>query len=188
MLAPGLYVWYNKNIKIGGNTIFNHNLFIAGVWTVSDLFSNDTIIPFSIWRKRGVTELDRILWTGITKVIKNKFALPVTKLVSVTCGIESDFKFISIQKVTQKHIKAILAETKYSQLKDGDEKYKLKAKNLYGPVERIEWYEIFQLLHNAPVDNKVKVLQYKIIMRYVPTNLLLYKIKRLTVRLVPSVC
>ena len=50
----------------------------------------------------------------------------------------------------------------------------------YGKLSDAEWENIFILPHILPVENKVKEMQYKILFRYVPTNKLLYKIKRKT--------
>ena len=169
------YIWYNKKIKIGGSTVYNSNLFRAGLWQVSDLFDDNITIPFSVWVERGANEADQMVWLGIVKILKRIFLLPVSKLIHIECGIED----ASIHKVTQKHIKDFLRNVKYAKIKDKDEKYKLKANNLYGPVENEQWCDIFQLVHNAPVDNKIKELQYKIIMRFIPTNYLLYKMKKI---------
>ena len=43
-----------------------------------------------------------------------------------------------------------------------------------------EWKAIFLIPTLSPVENKIKDLQYKIIMRFVPTNYLLYKMKKVS--------
>ena len=75
----------------------------------------------------------------------------------------------------QKHIKDFLRNEKYKSLTNNDFKYKLKANQIYKDIEDEDWKTIFLSMQQSIVDNKTKELQYKIIMRYVPTNHLLYK-------------
>ena len=58
------FIWYNKNVKLGGKTVFNENLFSMGIWTLHDLFDNEnhSLIPFNRFRERGATENDRLCW------------------------------------------------------------------------------------------------------------------------------
>ena len=70
-----------------------------------------------------------------------------------------------------------LAEKKLSSLKDTDFKYRIKNESIHGIITDDEWENVFMIPTLCPVDNKTKHLQYKIIMRFVPTNKLLYNIK-----------
>ena len=39
---------------INGKTVYNERLFMAGLWSVSDLFDrNDSVTPFRVWVVRG---------------------------------------------------------------------------------------------------------------------------------------
>ena len=90
-------------------------------------------------------------------------------------GVNLESGFINIEKVTQKHIKILLAEEKQNSLRTNDYKYRLKHESLHGFLSSNEWKNIFLIPRTLPVDNKTKDLQYKIIMRFIPTNYLLYK-------------
>ena len=71
-----------------------------------------------------------------------------------------------------------LAEKKLSSLKDTDFKYRIKNESIHGSITDDEWENIFMIPTLCPVDNKTKDLQYKIVMRFVPTNKLLYNMKK----------
>ena len=172
------YLWYNRDIKLGGKSVYNGNLFSIGMWTISDLFIGESIIPFNTWLQRGAREMDRLLWGGIVNIVKSKHHLPHPNSVP-PCGIVFGNECLSMQKVTQKHIKTLLANYKYNKLNEGNEKYKSKAVHLYGNIHQDDWENIFSAVHNAPVDNKTKDIQYKLLMRFLPTNHLLYKMKKI---------
>ena len=171
-------LWYNKYIKVGGKSVFNSNLFSIGMWTVEDLYCEESLIPFHTWIKRGASENDRITWCGIIKSIrqhKHKFC----KNDSFFCGISYKESFITIQNVKQKDIKKLMQNVKYKNLSITDFKYKLKANQIYENLSEDDWKTIFLLAQRSLVDNKSKELQYKIIMRYVPTNYILHKMKKI---------
>ena len=81
--------------------------------------------------------------------------------------------------VTQKHIKLILANTKYNIIDTSALKYRIKYNALFG-IQNDDWENIFQVLHNLTIDNKAKEFQYKNIMRCILTNYLLHKMDKLT--------
>ena len=45
-------------------------------------------------------------------------------------------------------------------------------------MDEIDWESIYSLPRNILKENKVIELQYKILFRYIPTNKLLYKMKK----------
>ena len=51
----------------------------------------------------------------------------------------------------------------------------MKHESIHGTITDKEWESIFMGPALAPVDNKFKDLQYKIIMRFTTTNYLLHK-------------
>ena len=99
--------------------------------------------------------------------------------MAFSCGLHINSSFINIEKVTQKQVKLVLSEKKLRPLKESDYKYKMKHESIQGPITDKEWESIFMVPALAPVDNKIKDLQYKIIMRFTPTNNLLYKMKKI---------
>ena len=63
-------------------------------------------------------------------------------------------------------------------MKEGDFKVKSKLCKIYGNLDDIDFECIYSLPRNILKDNKVIELQYKILFRYIPTNKLLYKMKK----------
>ena len=57
-------------------------------------------------------------------------------------------------------------------------KYRIKNESIHGIITDDEWENIFVIPTLCPVDSKSRDLQYKIIMRFVPTNKLLYNMKK----------
>ena len=54
-------LWYNKNLKIGGKTVYKARLFSTGLWVVQDLFENGILLPFETLLQRGAREIDRMI-------------------------------------------------------------------------------------------------------------------------------
>ena len=77
---------------------------------------------------------------------------------------------INIEKVTQKHIKMLLAEEKLNSLQANDYKYRLKYESVHGFLSSNEWKNIFLIPKTLPVDINLKTCNTKIIMRFIPTN------------------
>ena len=175
------YIWYNKNIKIASKCIYSSHLFTIGMWTIDDLFSNNVIVPFETWKARGARELDRLLWLGIIKQVQNvrtNVTIGNESPDPIPCGIVLKSNFISVENITQKHIKEILTDIKYNSFKCSNQKYKIKYNNILGPIAEEEWEKVFLTVRTLPLDNKTKDLQYKIVMRFVATNYLLYKMNK----------
>ena len=87
---------------------------------------------------------------------------------------------VTIEKLTQKHIRRILSDTKFKSLKAKDYKYRIKHERFQGTLSDEQWGKIFLIPRIAPVDNRTKDLQYKILIRFAPTNYLLFKMKKIT--------
>ena len=179
-LANFNFIWYNKDIKIEGNTVYCANLFSIGLWTIKDLYNtDDTIIPFSIWRRRGAKEIHRLLWMSIIR-IANTSLKHLIKTSTLHTKVTIKSQSVSIQTITQKHIKSILANVKYESINGSSLKYRIKWSENFGIIANEHWENIFKILHFSPIGNKTKDLQYKIILRVISTNYLLYKMGKVT--------
>ena len=151
-----------------------------GMWTVADLYESDgqTIIPFTTWLKRGAVERDRLVWLGIINVIKH-IQLNFCKSKMIKAGIYVNDKFIEVYNITQRDVTKLLSSKKYSKLKEVDFKFKAKANSIHGKINDDTWERLFLSIQRVNLDNKTKELQYKILMRYVGTNYILYKMKKI---------
>ena len=87
---------------------------------------------------------------------------------------------MDIKDVKQKNIIQLLSKTRYEKLKENDFKVRNKVVNLYNLNPDTDWSNLLTKCHTAPVNNKIKELQYRILMRYVSTNSLLYKMNIVT--------
>ena len=171
------YVFYNRHLSINRNIMYDNSLFEAGAWRVEDLFnSNGHVIPFSEWKRRGVTDKSFLVWRGLVQKIKTikatnrltnenmdklndlSFSLKSGQIVDILNSKTRDIydKLISqnICKLTNK------AMNKYSTM------YELKQE---------DWQEIYTTYRLCTNDNQIKELQYKILHRYIPTNKLLFQ-------------
>ena len=151
------------------------------MWFVDDLFENGKLILFETWKHRGASEIDRMIWCGVVPCVREKWNFDSVCReqhdipFQLSTGVNLESGFINIEKVTQKHIKILLAEEKLNSLRANDYKYRLKYESVHGLLSSNEWKNIFLIPRTLLIDNKTKDLQYKIIMRFIPTNYLLYK-------------
>ena len=121
-----------------------------------------------------------MIWCGIVKCITKEWNIQQIcndqsfQPLEFSCGLHINSSFVNIENVTQKQVKLVLSEKKLQPLKESDYKYKMKQESIHGTITDKEWESIFMDPALAPVDNKIKDLQYKIIMRFTPTNSMLY--------------
>ena len=166
---------------MGKESVFCSNLFSSGMWFVDDLFENGKLAMFETWKHRGASETDRMIWCGVVRCVREKWIFDSIcreqhdMLFQLPTGMNLESFFINIEKVIQKHIKMLLAEQKLNSLLANDYKYRIKHESVHGLLLSDEWKNIFLIPRTLPVDNKTKDLQYKIIMRFIPTNYLLHK-------------
>ena len=179
-IDENMFLWYNKEFRIGDKCLYNDTLFRAGLWSVVDLCKDNTVVPFEVWKERGAEEKDRMLWMGLIKIFNHNFKKVGIVEKGIKCGILVDGKFVSMQKVTQKVIKLHVVSKEYLDLQEKDKKYKHKADNNFGPIDKSEWKEVFEMPQILPIDNKGREVQYKILMRFFPTNSLLYHMNKVT--------
>ena len=173
------FLWYNKNLAINGKTVYNERLFMAGLWSISDLFDrNDICIPFGVWVGRGAHLTDFMLWRGIVNMVKQKqmphIKLDLNKGIVVINGKEKEIDILS-----QKELLKVYNDNDYKKLKQGDFKAKSKFNNAYGPLSETDWKNIYKIARSLKVRNKIKDFQYKILFRFLPTNRLLFKMEKI---------
>ena len=172
-------IWYNKNVKIGANTVYNNRLLQVGIWTGADLFDDQNkIISYKIWRERGALPQDYMLWRSIVASVKQKVKNQVIVKEIVYPFLKVKEKQINITKVTEKEIKLYYNEKEYSSLQENDFKVKQKYKEMYEDILEEDWKILYTLPRNLLRDNKIKEFQYKILFRYIGTNKLLHKMKK----------
>ena len=178
-------VWYNRNIKIGGSTIFRESLFRAGLWTVSDLYKDNSVVGFHEWCKRGVSPNCFYMWQQVVKAIPQRWKLVMREYnfeegnTHILSTILINNKEIDITKTEQKDIKHFFKLEAYKQLSATDFKARTKYKEKGITNDDFPWEQVYILYNKLPVSNKVATLQYKILFRIVATNSLLFKMKKI---------
>ena len=66
-------LWYNKNLKIGGNSIYSARLFSTGLCVVQNLFENGILLPLETLLQRGAREMDRMTWFGMIRCVDKTY-------------------------------------------------------------------------------------------------------------------
>ena len=82
--------------------MYSDSLFKCGLWTVSDLYEDNIVIPFKTWLKRGAQQSDYLLWRGLVTVV-TKTNLPKIKTKILNVGlIKTKKKNYLIDQVSKK--------------------------------------------------------------------------------------
>ena len=171
------FIWYNKDIKINKKTIYNHRLFQAGLWTLEDLYVDKIVIQFHVWLKRGAMPNDFLLWRGLVqKATKENLNSEIKFINRGYIQINNQSK--EIEGISQSDLNECFNRKDLQTLKKSDFKAKVKHENIHGAISDNEWRCIFNLLRSVKSRNYVKDIQYKIIYRFLATNKLLYKMKK----------
>lgn len=172
------FLFYNRHIKLNGKIVYDDYLFRAGIWRCCDLFDvNGNVVPFTVWGARGVPASRYLLWRGLLSTVK-KYELCMNnrcETISNKCILFSTNEIIDIQ--------CSLSKEMYSKI------IKLRKES---PTALKTYREYFPLLSDREVENmyilprictedmKLKEFQFKILHRYLPTSVLLYKMKKVT--------
>ena len=142
------------------------------MWIVDDLFDNG--------KHRGASEIDRMIWYGVVRCVREKWNFDSSykeqqdMSFQLSTGVNLESGFISIEKLTQKHTKILLAEKQLNSLRANNYEYRLKHESVHGFLSSNEWKNIL-LIPRTLLADKTKDLQYKIIIRFIQTDYLLHK-------------
>ena len=113
-IASSQCLWYNKNLKIGDKTVYSARLFSTGLWVVHDLFGNGILLPFETLLQRGTREMDRMTRFGMVRCVDKTYNFQDLELnakpLAINTGIILNSTFVSIDKVTQKHVRTSFLE------------------------------------------------------------------------------
>ena len=174
------YVWYNKEIKIGNETVFNANLFNIGIWKVSDLYENGKLINFSIWQQRGAKLASYIVWRGILKSIpvRWKEMLKVNEQIRCDCEhalIKCENYTKSLLLISEKELKNAFVALSVNK-NDQNTKAFIKYRNNFPMLTVEKWEHSFEYFKSILIENKVWEMQFKLLYNIIGTNKLQHKI------------
>ena len=171
------FLFYNKSVKIGGELVFDDELFSAGLWRFCDLFEqNGKTVPFNVWKSRGVSKSKFIIWRALITIVRGfKVAMHNESFVqnSNKSILLPTNDIIDVQSMSSKEVYRNIVKLKMEQ-----------------PTALSTYFEYFPGLNAKDVENMYvlprvctkdvvyKEFQYKILHKYLPTNVLLYKMKK----------
>jgi len=176
------FIWYNKDIRINKKVVYCKNMFASGLWVIPDLFDDDSnVIPFETWRARGVHISNYLLWRGLVQIaLKLEKTWYSERYRRINKGfIELDCYCISIDQVSQKEVKEAIRYKEYMNIIQTGYSSMNKYETLHGRIDINRWMDIYMLPRICDVSNHIKDLQYKIVHRFLPTQSLLYKMKKI---------
>ena len=171
------YVFYNKLLTVDNRMLYDDELFKAGMWKVSDIFdSSGFAIGFNVWKSRGVCKSKYMLWRSvISKVrslgisfVRDTLCNEHSSVVYLTHDDKIDLESSSSKDIYRKIVKLKL-ETPTSLNKYA---------NLIDTFTTTERKNMFLLPRICTKNTKLKEFQFKILHRYLPTNVLLFKMKK----------
>ncbi len=170
------FIFYNKKIKINGRMIYDSELFRAGLWRVNDLFKPDgTIITFNDWKLRGVSKSKFLTWRGLLEQVRslNFDTSNTDTIVSEKVIFLPTNEVIDIQKTNSKDIYSSIVKLRKEQ-----PKAIISFMNLFPSFQDVEHDNAFVIPRVCTNNNVLKEFQFKILHRYLPTNNLLFKMKK----------
>ena len=158
------FLFFNKNIKIGNQTLFFQQWYDLNILRIRDLSHNQGhFMTFQNFRANHPTlTINFITYMGLLRVIRqwaNNLGLGPTFVKEE--GELNVLKTIingnaSVRKTIAREQEPHSAITKWNQY-----------------FRNVDWTVVFDRLHNISLDNKLKWLQMRVIYRIIPTNRLL---------------
>ena len=145
---------------------------------MNDLYKDGNIVPFEVWKSRGVSNCEYMLWRGLLKSIPKEW----TEMLKGDQAIDDKMKLglvvygdnsTNIQNVSEKDVKKYYKHMAYTKLRAQDLKARAKYTMLF-QVEEDLWSDIYVLPFDIIYDHKIMDMQYRILHRYIGTNKLLY--------------
>ena len=171
------FMFYNRHVVVNGNMFYDDELFMAGLWYTADLFdSSGIVIPFHIWKTRGVSVSKYMLWRSLVSKIRsiNISYENVNYMYTHTKVVHINEKYVDIESTPTRELYAHLVK----QQLDTPTSY-AKYSQYVDQLTEIEKKNMFILPRICTQDNELKEFQYKVLHRYLPTNTLLIKMNRI---------
>ena len=169
-------IFYNKNIKIGRKYFFSWDFVQVGLWRLCDFYEEGKLVPFDIWKARGLPAPLYYQWLSVVNAIKT--TIKKCNIVNVhykNCiMIKLQNKSGSFEDMSSKQLYNLLLNYNCTFSK-AQQKHSLYFDLLFSFEQ---WERIYMLPHKTVKCNEVKEMQYKILHRYIATNRLLSLMKK----------
>ena len=171
------YVFYNKNVVINGRMIYDKQLLDAGIWRISDLFDEKgNTISFNEWKSKGVCKSKFMLWRCLISKIRSLNLVFANRKKEYNNDIYIHFtnNIVNIEDCKSRELYVALVKNK-NKIPTAQAKYL----NLLQNLTDNEIRSIYLNPRKCTTDNNIKDFQFKILHRFLPTNALLYKMKKI---------
>ena len=170
-------IFYNKHICINKHMIYNKSLFTAGIWYVKDLFkkfNNGNVITVD-HSKKGLMITEQFLLRSIISAIPTNWKKMVQNVEfnfqDACVSYRGEIK--QIEKLSSKQLKHLFIDIK--RIKPPAQlKYSLDFQ-----IDEDDWKKNYLRPKHLLYDHKIQETQFKILHNYVPTNRLLFKMKKI---------
>jgi len=178
IIVAKLIIWNNKNVTENKSTIFYKDWFDRGIQCFEHLFDyrNNTFYNFETFSylydipKNDFLKYFKII-SAIPPEIKLQLSIDGIILNSRTSLVENILKTKHVNKLLYNNLQIAVdkptAEIKWESI--------FKDTNL-----SLEWKLIYKNIYTTTIDTILRNFQYKLVMRILPTNALLYKYKYVT--------
>ena len=169
------FIFYNKHLKTDNRLIYDDELFKAGLWNVSDLFTPDgRVLSFNTWKSRGVCKSKFMLWRCLVSKVRS-FKVSMHNLDAYHCNkilLPTD-DIIELENTSSKELYSKIISVKAEQSKAVS-----RYLDIFPSLNSVELERMFILPRMCTKDNIIKEFQYKLLNRILPTNNLLFKMDK----------
>ena len=173
-------IWNNKAIRVGGKSVYNHNLASVGIIRIGDLITDDKeLITTHRLRELNISPLDAFNLIGLIEALPDDWR----KLLS-TRNVSAMEPF-NLQNEVQLNLNGqnipigkAVSKTVYKEIRNriiAPPTAQLKYNCLF-ENDDLDWNKIYSLPHRVALDTKSREFQYKLLNRCLPTNAFLNKI------------
>ncbi len=163
-------LWFNPNIKIGGETVFYKNWFNAGVQCINDLLDNEgNFYSYENFIENYELNEHFLRFPSVLDAIPRDWKQNIKEKITVKY---ENIEMIKKNKKPNKRFYNILIEKVKEKPIELQEKWKLALNNY-----NFEISDFFELLHLQVKNTSLKNFQFKLLHRILPTNKLLYQMK-----------
>ena len=175
-----IVLWNNKHIRIDGKPVFYKTLAEKGILRIGDLISeNNELITKCSLRELNLTPLDQFRLISVLNALPSQWR---DSLNGPSCSVKKAFnleeQIVFRLNGQNTSISKAVSKTIYKELRNrvitvpsAQEKYRSSFIN-----DTLDWPEIYSLPHRVTSDTKMPEFQFKLLNKYLVTNVFLYKI------------
>ena len=162
-------IWNNKNVLVGGKSVYYKTLSDAGINYISDTFAGYHRVPWTVFHQKGLNLNQKLKWLGLTLSIpdklKNQDKSEVINDVSISINNNS-FILESLPKsALKRNLIERIIEVPRSQA---------KLENVIN-IHNLDWRKMYELTYKLAIDCKSRAFHFKLLHNILYTNTQLNK-------------